>query len=1419
MKRALILILACFFAFPVVGQEQKEEKSNNSEAGTNELHLMMVEPIEPPPGEPGGGGNSYTWFRDIDRDGYGNPNMSTQSSTKPTGYVSNNLDCDDTEPLVWDNCNASPPSTPSAIIVTNYCGYTKLTRNSPPSGVTWYWQSSSTGTSTSSSGLSINRTTGTKYYLRARDNGSHLWSGSRSVTYIINQSSLWYSDNDGDGFGDPSISKSACSKPANYVSNSDDQCPTTAGSVNGCPDAIGTGDFSDENYVFTRMYKREFTTSPEDPTPDDVIEEITYYDGLGRPMQHVGIKQSGGTGYQDIVTHIGYDNYGRQDKDYLPYAVGGSSSGIYRSDAVTATNSYYLSTYGVELSSTNPNPYSEKHFEASPLNRVVEQGAPGAAWKVNKTSDGDHTVKFEYLTNTLNEVRLYRVNLSSSNVPLLDNSSPTHYAAGELYKNITKDENWTPTSGLDHTTEEFKDKQGRVVLKRTYNAGAPHDTYYVYDDYGNLTYVIPPKVVTSDGISATELAELCYQYRYDGRNRLIEKKLPGKGTATNWESIVYNNLDQPIMTQDQNLKAQGKWLFTKYDAFGRVAYTGLVTRTVSRTTLQAEADAYTPQFENRGGALTLGGTSIYYTNTAYPKTYISEVHTENYYDTYLTSSAQVGIVVPSASTVGETISTATKGLPTVSKVRVLDTSNWITTVTAYEAKGRAVWTKSVNSYLGTTDLVESDLDFTGKVKLNKTTHSKSGQTTITTTDTFHYDHMGRLLEQKQKVNSNATELIARNTYDELGQMVQKQVGGVENGIGLQNVDYTYNVRGWLKQINNPGTLGDDLFAFQLNYNTTEMGIGGVQPLYNGNISETIWRTANNQDTYSQRKRGYAYQYDHLYRITAGNFRRGNSTGSLFSEQVADYNVSGITYDKNGNIKSLIRTKSGGTMDNLTYNYHNSEVSNRLRRVTDTSGDVDGFKDGINTTNEYTYDGNGNMLKDLNKGIGASTTNGITYNHLNLPKSVNIGSGTISYIYDATGVKQRKVVGTTTTDYAGNYIYKKEGSNNPTLQFFNHPEGYVENVSGTYKYHYQYKDHLGNIRLSYSNNGTASSPSLVISEENNYYPFGLEHKGYNNVVNGVHINYFNYNGQELNETLGLNVLEMTFRQYDPAIGRFNVIDELAEQAQDYTPYRFGFNNPIFFSDPTGLWESVNGGYTTTDEDEIARLLGYINQEGSDVSNKGLQNFIREDIAFFDSYNEGLPLSNATIVHKKSTGASRMTELSQHKLQNEVAYYQRKTDYLYTREDYEMRNNILSGGGSDPISRELRRRERTGWYQPITAHNYINYVGGERNARLATYAAFAGMQLDLMGGPESISSSVQPRYLGLRTNKGSLARAREGTTALTTGNHHSSVSANPFKNMSFQEFVKRFSQNYRGRFQGRGTYRSYMARDWNMLRKGI
>ncbi len=981
-----------------------------------------------------------------------------------------------------------------------------------------------------------------------------------------------------------------------------------------------------QNYIFTRSYQTEMSTPSGIINNKDVIEGVTYFDGLGRPKQQIGIKASNDK--QDIVTFIDYDEYGRQEKEYLPYEATGTL-GSYRTNAESATESFY----NEPKYQNTANPFSETAFEPSPLNRVLKQAAPGHDWRM----DGGHEIEFGYETNTATEVRLFTITFTNDDteVPTLTGGT-TFYGANELYKTVTYDENHT--SGTAHSTEEFKDKQGRVILKRTYastGSATPeaHDTYYVYDDFGNLTYVIPPKVTVSptEGVSDTELSELCYQYVYDHRNRLIKKKIPGKGE----EYIVYNKLDQPVMTQDANLEAGAAWLFTKYDAFGRVAYTGKISDNRDRDAIQTEANALTGNlWVTTGAPVLIGGATMYYDNGGYPNAQNAEVLTINYYDDYSFLDSEDTVFNNPGTTYNQNITPNTKSLATGSKVKVLSTSFWITTATYYDHKARPIYIVSQNEYLNTTDIAETKMDFV-KALESKTTHIKDDNTPIVTIDTFTYDHMGRLLEQNQKIDSQTTEQIVANTYDELGQLVTKEVGG-----GLQEVDYTYNVRGWLTNINNDAKNDDDLFNFSIKYNDIT---DSSKKLFNGNISQTSWSTANgtvtDPSTGNPISTSYTYSYDALNRITAATDNTGH------------YNLTGVSYDKNGNIRTLERqglrqpnTDDFGVMDNLAYTY---DTGNKLKNVIDGSGSQEGFKDGNTSGDDYVYDVNGNMTEDKNKGIS-----NISYNHLNLPtrvivENVNTGfSSTIQYVYDATGVKLSKKVtdypSQNTTHYVGGFIYKNSISlGQPprpedlefSLEFFSHPEGYTEpKSSGGFDYIYQYKDHLGNIRLSYSDKDNDGKVDVLrnnvdvdgdgdnhmeILEEKNYYPFGLQHKGYNDTRRGTPHNY-GFNGKEENNELGLGWLDFHARSYDASLGRWMNIDPHSENYFSISPYVSFANNPISFVDPTGMdisfwkynsetskWETAT--YDELDEKTQKSLEAFAK---TDIGNKFLSKFAKK-----------------------------------------------------------------------------------------------------------------------------------------------------------------------------------------------------------------
>ncbi|KIX21476.1 hypothetical protein SY27_07145 [Flavobacterium sp. 316] len=166
---------------------------------------------------------------------------------------------------------------------------------------------------------------------------------------------------------------------------------------------------------------------------------------------------------------------------------------------------------------------------------------------------------------------------------------------------------------------------------------------------------------------------------------------------------------------------------------------------------------------------------------------------------------------------------------------------------------------------------------------------------------------------------------------------------------------------------------------------------------------------------------------------------------------------------------------------------------------------------------------------------------------------------IIYIYNVTGQKVSKIVNEATNITQTNYLAGGFQYKNNVLQFFPHAEGYVKHEANNYNYVFNYTDHLGNVRVSYSDidkNGSLGGELNVescethydrngnpytiyntyftdsILEESHYYPFGLKHSGYNEGTNQPNYQY-KYNGKELQDELGLNIYDYGARNYDPA----------------------------------------------------------------------------------------------------------------------------------------------------------------------------------------------------------------------------------------------------------------------------------------------
>ena len=672
------------------------------------------------------------------------------------------------------------------------------------------------------------------------------------------------------------------------------------------------------NYVRTR--------SMLDEMGGKYLDKVEYFDGLGRPFQTVLKKVTASS--SNLVTLQEYDVAGRAANSWLPIV----SSAEYVAPA--SFKSSAPGNYG-----NDSRPYGQPVYEASPLNRTVKEYGPGAAWH------GGHSVNTDYLANSTANAQLNCINYSVSSAGAL--TSNGSYASGQLSVVKTTDEDL-------NVSYTFTDEMGHVVLTRQMKGSETHDTYYVYDDKSNLCFVLQPMYQSSANLDL-----YAFQYKYDGRNRCIWKKLPGAG----YMEMVYDNADRLVFSQDGNQRAltSGNWTYYKYDGLNRLTEQGTCTNKV-----------------------TTSGTNVL---------------VQHFYDSYAFRS-QAGF---NNSNFPDDASGNGKGALTASVATVLGSSNKIYTAYYYDIKGRVAKTVQSN-LLGGYDVTATIYTFTDKPATVTHTHTASGKPTRTEMYTYSYNHADRLLKVEHTLGGTKITL-ADYAYDNLGRLQSKSL----HGSATNKLTYAYNVRGWLTGISG------SKFTQNLYYNT---GTGTAK--YNGSISSMTWK-AGNESTIRGYK--FTYDgLSRLMNATYGETAGINTNTNRFSENVTAYDKNGNikTLQRYGQtaasgyglIDNLTFTLGGNLLNRVDDAAAASAYGGGFE-----------FQDGVKQENEYTYDSTGNLTKDLNKGISNISYNclnlpsAVTFSDGSTIVYTYAGDGAkLKTVHKIGGT-------TTTTDYCGNVVYE------------------------------------------------------------------------------------------------------------------------------------------------------------------------------------------------------------------------------------------------------------------------------------------------------------------------------------------------------------------------------------------------------------
>ncbi len=864
-------------------------------------------------------------------------------------------------------------------------------------------------------------------------------------------------------------------------------------------------------------------------------------DAFGNPMARcISSSPSSQTGILTISRH---DALSRQLKQYMPF------QGSWTDDFATMESNAASAYTGDNA------PFIRSSVEASASGRKLAVTLGGRDFD-------QYPVNSQYMFNTASgEFSCRRYTTTQLGGGSL--KSTGYWPKGTLAVTRTSDHD-------GRATYMFTDFRGRTVMERRTTGGTPAfaDTHYVYDDAGNLVFILTPAASaalssssTWNPASNTALKDHAYIYTYDTKNRVVSSRSPGVDETFVW----YDLTGSQVFSQDPLQRQRGVMSFSFTDGNGRPAVSGECAYSAP-VVGQAESGklraALSPSWSGAFAGYAVQGISLSG----------AVAHSAIYYDGYgfLDFSGFLPLKTFKSSKGYNPLRTNSAGVVTGSYSRLLGAEGAVLSVSYHDSRERTV--RTVSSAMPTGFLVtETKYSNSDKPLSVIATHYHAGGASNSLQIDRTYDGYDRQSGMTVKVNGTAVTSTA-DTYSPNGRLAKTTFGNAATNA----IEYAYTTRGDIASITAPD------FTQTLTYS--------ADSCRNGNIRFSSWKGVDGI------QRSYRFSYDGMNRLTRSAYTesgRQEKSGQFISlEGTPDYTES-MAYDLSSNpvrirrygindhISSVLsRIFRFGLCDDISLTYSGE----RLLRADDSapecgfSGATD-FLDGASASVEYTYDANGNMTSDANKGIDA-----ISYNRLNLPQSISMGQYLFGFVHDSSGnlvqrtENHQKISSVTpysihgadapnstilpnpwltdTVSYCGPFKY-----GNGKLSRVNFPGGYI---SGDSAYHY-IMDHQGNVRQ------VVNAASGNVLQENHYYPGGMlfAESTARYLASGSASNPFRFGGKEFITHAGLHLSLHGARMYDPALSRFITPDPLRHETPHLSAYLYCAANPVMLTDPTGM----------------------------------------------------------------------------------------------------------------------------------------------------------------------------------------------------------------------------------------------------------